>query len=49
VNDESFEQVANDPEKKKSVAKRIFQNHDITAARGQYAARRATKKLSSTN
>lgn len=39
VNDESFEQVGNDPDKKLSVAKRIFYNHDITAARGTYAAR----------
>ena len=49
VNDDSFEQVANDPVRKQSVAKRVFYNHDITEARGLHAARKATKKLSSTS
>ena len=39
--------MANDPDKKQSVAKRVFHNHDITEARGLHAARKATKKLSS--
>ena len=47
VNDDSFEKVAIDSEKKQCVAKRVFYNHEITEARGLYAARKATKKLSS--